>query len=88
MIRYRVLVSGQVQGVSFRAACYWLAVQHGVAGWVRNLADGRVEAVFEGPAQDVQHLLDWVRRGPRLAVVSGVAMQAEQPEGLDTFLIR
>jgi acylphosphatase len=88
VIRYRVLISGQVQGVSFRATCRWMAVQHGVTGWVRNLADGRVEAVFEGPAADVRRVLDWVRQGPRLAVVSGVAVQAERPEGLDTFLIR
>jgi acylphosphatase len=88
VIRYRVLVSGEVQGVNFRAACRWMALQHGVTGWVRNLTDGRVEAVFEGPAQGVQRLLDWVRRGPRLAVVSDVAVQAEQPEGLEGFLIR
>ena len=88
MIRYRVLVSGRVQGVSFRAACQWMAVQHGVTGWVRNLTDGRVEAVFEGPDSDVRYLLDWVRRGPRLAAVSDVAVRAERPEGLDTFLIR
>jgi acylphosphatase len=88
VIRYRVFISGQVQGVNFRATCQRMAMQHGVAGWVRNLTDGRVEAVFEGPAPDVQYLLDWVQRGPRLAVVSGVAVQAEQPQGLDTFLIR
>ena len=88
MVRYRVLISGRVQGVSFRAACQWMAMQHGVTGWVRNLTDGRVEAVFEGSAPDVQHLLDWVQRGPCLAVVSDVAVQAEQPEGLNTFLIR
>ncbi len=87
MIRYRVLISGQVQGVNFRSACQRMALQHGVTGWVRNLHDGRVEAVFEGPAQDVQRLLDWTRRGPRLAVVADVAMHAEQPEGLATFLI-
>lgn len=83
-----MLISGRVQGVNFRAACQWMAAQHGVSGWVRNLTDGRVEAVFEGRAEDVQYLLDWARRGPRLAAVSDVAMQAEQPEGLDTFLIR
>jgi acylphosphatase len=88
VIRYRVLISGEVQGVNFRATCQWMAVQHGVTGWVRNLADGRVEAVFEGPAEAVRRLLDWVRRGPRLARVSGVAVHAEQPEGLETFLIR
>jgi acylphosphatase len=88
VIRYRVLVSGRVQGVNFRATCQWMAVQHGVTGWVRNLADGRVEAVFEGSAGDIQHLLDWARRGPALAAVSDVAVRAEQPEGLDRFLIK
>ncbi len=88
MIRYRVLISGQVQGVNFRAACRRMAVEHGVSGWVRNLSDGRVEAVFEGPDQDVHRLLDWARRGPHLAVVADVAVQAERPEGLDTFGIR
>ena len=88
MVRYRVLVSGQVQGVSFRVACQHMAWQHGVTGWVRNLSDGRVEAVFEGPAGEVQRLVDWARRGPSMAVVSGVAVQPEQPEGLATFQIR
>ena len=88
MVRYRVLVSGQVQGVSFRLACQRMAWQHGVAGWVRNLSDGRVEAVFEGPAGQVERLLDWARRGPRMAVVADVAVQPEQPEGLGTFQIR
>ena len=88
MVRYRVLVSGQVQGVSFRVACQRMAWQYGVAGWVRNLSDGRVEAVFEGPAGQVERLLDWARRGPRMAVVADVAVQPEQPEGLGTFQIR
>jgi len=88
VVRYRVLVSGQVQGVSFRGACQRMAWHHGVAGWVRNLSDGRVEAVFEGPAGQVERLLDWARRGPRMAVVADVAVQPEQPEGLGTFQIR
>ena len=88
MVRYRVLVSGQVQSVSFRVACQRMAWQYGVAGWVRNLSDGRVEAVFEGPAGQVERLLDWARRGPRMAVVADVAVQPEQPEGLGTFQIR
>ncbi len=88
VIRYRVLISGQVQGVYFRDTCRLMALDHSVSGWVRNLPDGRVEAVFEGPAEDVHHLLDWAHRGPRLAVVSDVAVQAEQPEGLGTFVIR
>ncbi|HLI39584.1 MAG TPA: acylphosphatase [Streptosporangiaceae bacterium] len=88
MVRYRVLVSGRVQGVFFRDTCRRLAGQHGVTGWVRNLPDGRVEAVFEGRDEDVQAMLDWARHGPRHAVVDDVAVRAEQPEGLDAFLIR
>jgi acylphosphatase len=88
VVRYRVLISGLVQGVNFRAACQRMAWQRGVTGWVRNLGDGRVEAVFEGPASDVERLVDWARRGPRLAVVSDITVQAEPPEGLGTFVVR
>lgn len=88
MVRYRVLVSGRVQGVCFRDTCQRLAVQSGVRGWVRNLPDGRVEAVFEGPADSVQDLVDWARHGPRAAVVADVSVQAEPPEGLGAFQIR
>jgi acylphosphatase len=88
VIRYRVLVSGRVQGVYFRDICRRRALEHGVNGWVRNLPDGRVEAVFEGPADGVNRLVDWMRHGPDLAVVVDIAAQAERPEGLRTFLIR
>ena len=88
MVRYRVLVTGLVQGVNFRAACRRMAWQHGVTGWVRNLDDGRGEAVFEGPASDVEHLVDWARHGPRLAMVADITVQAEPPEGLGTFAIK
>jgi acylphosphatase len=87
VIRNRVLVYGRVQGVFFRDTCRRLAVQYGVAGWVRNLPDGRVEAVFEGPAEDVGHLVDWCRHGPRYAAVDHIEVQAEPPEGLCTFRI-
>ena len=88
MIRYRVLISGRVQGVFFRDSCRRLAEQHGVAGWVRNLPDGRVEAVFEGQPEQVRHLVDWARTGPRLADVADVAVQPEPPEGLAAFHIK
>jgi acylphosphatase len=88
VVRYRVLVSGRVQGVFFRDTGRRLAEQHGVAGWIRNLPDGRVEAVFEGPADAVELLVDWAHHGPRLAVVGHVAVQAEPPEGLKEFRIR
>jgi acylphosphatase len=88
VVRYRVLISGRVQGVFFRDTCRRLAEQHGVAGWVRNLPDGRVEAVFEGPSEDVRRLVDWAHTGPRLAAVHDVAVQPEPPEGLSAFRIR
>lgn len=88
MIRQRVVVSGRVQGVFFRDTCRRLAVSNGVAGWVRNLADGRVEAVFEGPEAAVRSLVEWTRRGPDLAEVASVDVRGEPPEGLHTFHIR
>jgi acylphosphatase len=59
VIRCRLLISGRVQGVFFRDTCRQMAVTYGVSGWVRNRADGRVEAVFEGPAGDVARLVEW-----------------------------
>ena len=88
MIRCRLLISGRVQGVFFRDTCRRMAQQHGVSGWVRNLPDGKVEAVFEGPAEDVGRLVEWSRRGPRTAVVEDVRVQAEPPEGLSGFQVR
>jgi acylphosphatase len=85
VVRYRVFVSGRVQGVFFRDTCRRMAVENRVSGWVRNLPDGRVEAVFEGKPDDVQRLVDWARHGPRHAAVTDVWVRAEQPEGLDTF---
>jgi acylphosphatase len=87
-MRNRVLISGQVQGVYFRDACRRLAIGRGVDGWVRNLPDGRVEAVFEGPADEVRRLVDWARQGPDGATVTDVAVHEEQPEGLTGFAIR
>ncbi len=88
VVRYRMLISGRVQGVFFRDACRRLAQESGVAGWVRNLPDGRVEAVFEGPDEEVRRLVEWARSGPRWAVVDDVAVQSEQPEGLAAFLVK
>jgi len=88
MKRARVLVSGEVQGVYFRDACRRMAAEHGVLGWVRNLRDGRVEAVFEGPADAVDHMVTWARHGPGTARVADVDVQAETPEGLTSFVVR
>ncbi|WP_433060887.1 acylphosphatase [Dactylosporangium sp. CS-033363] len=88
MIRKRVLVSGRVQGVFFRDTCRRVATEHGVAGWVRNLPDGRVEAVFEGADEPVAALLTWAGEGPAEAAVSGVEALDEPVEGLRGFNIR
>jgi acylphosphatase len=88
VIRYRVLISGRVQGVAYRDSCRRMAEQHGVTGWVRNLPDGSVEAVFEGPSEDVSRLVDWSRHGPRFAEVADVRVHAEEPEGISKFRIR
>ncbi|WP_030435317.1 acylphosphatase [Actinoplanes subtropicus] len=88
MLRKRVLISGVVQGVFFRDTCRRVAGQQGVAGWVRNLPDGRVEAVFEGAPESVERLVEWSRRGPAEASVTGVDAREEPVEGLSGFQIR
>lgn len=71
-MQVRVVVSGRVQGVAFRDSTRREAERHGVAGWVRNLPDGRVEALFDGPAAAVEALVHWCHRGPPSAQVTGV----------------
>lgn len=88
MSRKRVLVSGEVQGVFFRDTCRRVAVEHGVSGWVRNLPDQRVEAVFEGPPEAVERLVAWAGRGPAHARVTRVEVHDEAPQGLSGFAIR
>ena len=75
----RVLVDGRVQGVGFRQACAAEAGRHGVSGWVRNLGDGRVEAVFQGPAALVDAMVAWCRRGPSMASVTALEVSDEPP---------
>lgn len=85
MTRRRVIVRGRVQGVWFREATRRLADRHGVAGWVRNRPDGAVEAVFEGPSDAVERLVDFARLGPPDARVDHVEVELEPPEGLTGF---
>lgn len=83
----RVLVEGRVQGVGYRQACAQAARQLGLAGWVRNRRDGRVEAVFEGPAATVGRMVAWCREGPRMANVTDVVVSDEAPTGLTGFRV-
>lgn len=76
-IRAHVFVSGRVQGVFFRQTTQQQAESHGVMGWVKNLPDGRVEAVFEGEEDAVRALVDFSRNGPRGAVVTGFSVDWE-----------
>jgi acylphosphatase len=88
MIRRRVVVHGQVQGVFFRDSTRRLAQQHGVAGWISNRWDGTVEAVFEGEEDAVERLVSFCREGPRGAQVERVDVTDEEPEGLQGFRVR
>lgn len=87
-VRRRVVVDGRVKGVFFRDTCRREANRHGVAGWARNLEDGRVEVVAEGRPDAVEQLVTWCRIGPRQAMVTKVEVTDEQPEGLVSFRIR
>ena len=73
--RVRVLVEGRVQGVAFRAYAVDEARRLRVAGWVRNLPDGRVEAEAEGERAALEALVAWCRRGPPAARVDGVELE-------------
>jgi len=77
--RLHVIISGQVQGVAFRAYARRRAEVLGLTGWVRNLPDGRVEAVFEGHEQMIAAILAWCRQGPPAASVEDVLILEEAP---------
>ena len=76
--RVRVFVKGKVQGVFFRQALKVKAIQNGVFGWVRNLDDGRVEAVLEGNEENVNTLVEWCHGGPANARVEEVDIRNEK----------
>jgi acylphosphatase len=86
-VRRRVVVHGRVQGVFFRDTTRRLALEHGVSGWARNTWEGTVEAVFEGPPDAVERLVDFVRSGPSGAFVEHVDVFEEDEEGLTGFSI-
>ena len=85
--RTRIIVTGRVQGVGFRASCGREAKRLGLAGSVRNLADGSVEVVAEGDEAAVESLIDWCRVGPTFARVQSIKCINETPAGEATFRI-
>jgi acylphosphatase len=86
--RIRVRAHGRVQGVFFRDSVRREAARRGVAGWARNCADGTAEAVFEGPAEAVAAMVEFVRRGPGHAEVERLEETREAVEGLRGFDVR
>ena len=88
-VRAHVFVSGRVQGVFFRYETRQLARRVGVTGWIRNLPDGRVEAVFEGEKDAVEQMIEFCRRGPPAARVDKVEVIWEPYKGeFNSFTIR
>lgn len=80
-VRAHLWIRGRVQGVFYRADCTKEAQRLGVVGWVRNLADGRVEVVAEGTREQVEALIRWCQRGGPMARVESVEVTWEQPTG-------
>ena len=81
MKRVHVIVSGRVQGVFFRAETKSKAVSLNLTGWVRNLPDGKVDAVFEGKEKNVNIMIGWCRKGPRFASVTNIDVVEEPYQG-------
>ena len=79
-VEAHVLISGKVQGVWFRANTKEKARQLDIKGWVRNLPDGRVEAVFQGEKEMVEEMIKWCYKGPPLAEVENVEVEWKEPE--------
>lgn len=87
LLRRRVTVTGRVQGVYYRDSCRVEAERLGAAGWVCNLPDGSVVAIFEAPATVVEALVEWCRRGPARARVESLAVEDEMPRGTRGFVV-
>jgi acylphosphatase len=88
MKRAHVRVQGAVQGVFFRVETRDRARSLGVSGWVRNVQDGAVEAVFEGPEERVESMVEWCRRGPAGARVESVDVDWEDPVREEGFAVQ
>lgn len=87
-VRRRLLISGRVQGVYFRDSTCVQAIAQNVNGWVRNLPDGRVEAVLEGENAAIERIIDWCHSGPPNSRVVGVEIIEEPVSGESGFMIR
>ena len=80
LVARRLIISGRVQGVSYRESLREQAENHAVSGWVRNRRNGTVEAMLQGREEDVNDLIAWSRRGPPMALVEQVEVGEGQGE--------
>ncbi len=87
LVRSHVFFTGKVQGVFFRANTKTKARELGLMGWVKNLSDGRVEAVFEGTREQVSEIINWCKHSIPRARVIFVDVNEEEPEGIQDFQI-
>ncbi|KPJ55449.1 acylphosphatase [Parcubacteria bacterium DG_74_2] len=79
--RVHIFVKGRVQGVFFRQSAKKKAKKIGVFGWIKNLADGRVEAVIEGETKKVEEMIEWLKKGPIIANVEALEIKQEKYQG-------
>ena len=86
--RVRMVITGRVQGVGFRASCARKARSLALVGSVRNLGDGSVEVVAEGDSKAVEEMTRWCQSGPQYAQVLNVQCSTETPEGVESFRIK
>lgn len=76
-----VYISGRVQGVGYRYSTASQAEQLGLTGWVKNLYDGRVEAMFEGNTETVEQMLSWCKKGPSMSYVTNIEIHKKEYTG-------
>jgi acylphosphatase len=88
LLAQRFLIEGRVQGVAYRASAQRQATQLGLTGWVRNTAEGAVEAYAVGTPEQLASFADWLWQGPRLARVTAVSIAAAPLASLPTFSVR
>lgn len=88
MLCLRVLISGRVQGVGYRYFTQKQALELGLGGWVRNLADGRVEAMVEGKRLQVEAIVQWCHTGPIAAKVDEIEIEEQPLQRFEQFSIR
>ena len=75
MHQIRLLISGKVQGVFYRASCEEVALKYGLKGWVKNLSTGQVEVLVQGEKEKVEKFIEWCKKGPSHASVSSVEVK-------------